>query len=421
MKTLDRYIVRLFVINFTILLVVLMSLFVVVDLILDLDEFLKGGQFWARKQLVQQQLQDPSLDPWTVTDAMMSRGGATELADRFEMPPAAAERLYEQTRPGTLRTAVGVVVMLFDYYAPVLVLLYVFFCGLLVVAAMGFTLSAMSRTRELTAIVASGISLYRVAAPVLVVGIALSALALPLQEWVIPEVSAKLARSKSHITHRTIKNFPVRYANDDAGHLISAAEFDPGDERLLEVTILERDQQGLTQRQITATAATWNEGNGGWVLEDGLAVTPVDTDGVFIPPQPVVFFPTQLSPTVLLARRAGNYPRLLSLAELQRMQGNEALSPAQQNSITQIIWGRFSLLVVNVLVLVMGLPFFLSRAPQNALTQGVRAAALCMTAWGAGLVTMQVSGEVLNPVAAAWLPVVLFLPVSAVLLQFVKT
>src|SRR5699024_10648525 len=43
MKLLDRYIIRHFLINFIILLVVLMVLFITIDMLSDLDEFLKAG------------------------------------------------------------------------------------------------------------------------------------------------------------------------------------------------------------------------------------------------------------------------------------------------------------------------------------------------------------------------------------------
>lgn len=422
MKTLDRYIIRLFLINFAILFVVLMALFVVVDLIVDLDEFIQAGQFWGRQQLVAEALEGLDADPYLVTAAIADRATAAELADRFALDPVLAQTLIRDTEPGGLRAFVGGIVMVADFYGPVIVLLYVFFSGLLVTAAMGFTLTAMQRARELTAIVAGGVSLYRVAAPVLVVGIGLNALTLPLQEWVIPAVAAKLARSKSEVEHRTIENFEVYYANDESGNLISADEFDPLTNTLTRVTIVDRTPEGVTERLITASEATWDDDRSGWALSpDGKAVAAPGESVMFGPAQPARFIETQLSPQVLLARQANNYPRLLPLSELQAMQNNDALKPAQQASITQIIWSRFSLLVLNVLILVMGLPFFLVRVPQNALIQSMKAAGVCLGAWGGGLVTLQVSGGYLNPVAAAWLPVVVYLPVSAVLLQLVKT
>lgn len=370
MKTLDRYINRQFLINFGILFLVLMTLFVVVDLLVDLDEFLQAGQAHA------------------------DQFGSAFLA--------------------TIWTII-------DYYGPTVVLMYVFFSGLLVVGAMGFTLSALQRNRELTAVVSSGISMYRIASPVLVMGIVLNALTLPCQEWLIPVLAPKLARAKPQLKDDAIHNFPVRYATDEHGNLLSAAEFDAATGMLSGVTIDERDSSGLAARHISATQAQWeDEPMEGWRLITGFATTPGEDLGIR-DAEEVTFFPTRLSPTVLLARRATIYPTLLPMSELQQMQSNAAVDPLQKDRITQIIWSRFSLLVLNVLILVMGLPFFLLRGPANLLLQAVKAAGVCLGAWGAGLMLLQVSSSMLNPVAAAWLPVVIYLPVSAILLQFVKT
>ena len=43
MQTLDRYLVRQFLVNFVILLFVLTSLFVLIDVVVNLDEYLDAG------------------------------------------------------------------------------------------------------------------------------------------------------------------------------------------------------------------------------------------------------------------------------------------------------------------------------------------------------------------------------------------
>lgn len=380
MKTLDRYVIRLFLVNFAILFAVLMLLFIVVDLIVDLDEFLSAGE-----------------------------ERAADFGGRF----------------------FATVYTIADYYGPLVVLLYVFFSGLLVAGAMGFTLAAMLRTREMVAMVASGISLYRVAAPLLVAGIVLNALALPAQEFLIPAVAAKLARSKSQVEHEVIENFPIRYAAGEEGILLSAAELDAETQTLRQVSIVDRADNGMPERLIEAGVAKWDDARGGWLLFNravgdgfdgtGNEVRPGTPDQPYSDPQPLDFFPSKLSPTVLLARNAAIYSRLLPMSELQAMQSNPAVGAKQRGQIAQVIWGRFSLLVINVLVLVMGLPFFLQLATGNMLVQSLKAVVVCMGAWGTGLLMLQAGVNWLNPVAAAWLPVVIFLPLSALLLQRVRT
>ncbi|NJL31064.1 MAG: LptF/LptG family permease, partial [Phycisphaerales bacterium] len=143
MRLIDKYILRSFVLNYIILLLVMLLMIVVVSLIVNIDEFI-----------------GPRHAPF---DGVLS---------------------------GTLYTIA-------DFYFPNMFLLFVMMGGLATVGAMGFTFTALSRTGELLGMIAGGISLYRVALPVLVAGCILSLLALPMQEWVIPPLAGKLARGPS--------------------------------------------------------------------------------------------------------------------------------------------------------------------------------------------------------------------------------
>jgi lipopolysaccharide export LptBFGC system permease protein LptF len=246
-------------------------------------------------------------------------------------------------------------------------------------------------------------------------------LAMPLQEYVIPALADKLARGKSQIGADTINTFDVKLAVDGRGNLFTARQFDPKTQTMTNLTILERDAQtGLVTRTITAAGAQWNRGQSVWRLTGGVATVRVaGGEARARAGQAVAAYGTDLSPKLLLARRATIYPRLLSLTELRDMAANPA---ADQALLTQIMQGRFSLMVVNILILVMALPFFLLREPANRMVQAVKAAGLVLGAWGLALVVMQVStGHLGNPYTAAWLPVVIYLPVSAWLLQTIKT
>ncbi len=383
MTRLDRYLVRLFLINFLILMLVFMTLFLVVDLIVDLDEFLSAGR------------------------ARGDEMGSVVL--------------------GTLWTIA-------DYYGPVAVLLYVFFSGLLVVAAMGFTFSSLTRTRELVAMVTSGISMYRLCAPIVIVGCVLNALTFPNQELVIPKLAGKLARSKSQVRHRSISGFDIQYAPDERGHLFSATGFQDtaGQAMLTGVTILVRDGSGRAVERVTAEQAFWDETRRGWELVGGMVIDPTPQrpsigTAADEGPRSIDFFATSLSPQTLMARQAKIYPMLLSLSQLREL---AAADRQQAASLYRIMHSRLSLLVLNVLVLILGLPFFLTREPVNLMMQGVKAAGVCLGVWAAGLILIQVGvpqipglgeGLRLNPVASAWLPVVIVLPIAAGMLSTIKT
>ena len=378
MQTLDRYIVRQFLVNFAILLAVVMTLFVVMDFIINQDEFFEAGRIWADEH-----------------------GGMI---------------------PATLFAVV-------NYYGPLLVLAFVYFAGVLVTGAMGFTLVSLERNRELVALAAAGVSLYRVAAPVLVAGIALIALIMPIQELVIPPLAEKIARGPSQVKHRTYRSFRVTFARDEQGNLLSASRFDPQRNELEDVSLLLRDERGLARGKILADTAVWEEEAGRWRFPTtGYLVTGRDrgaeggaSTGAAPEPRAVSYYETELSPVVLIIRRASMYSRLLSMRWLQRMRGSEVLAPAQRAEITRIMWSRFSLVVVHALVLAVSLPFFLQLRPGSVLMQGVKASSVALGAWGVSLLILELPPTGLNPVTAAWLPVVVLLPVTAGLLQLVRS
>src|SRR5690606_33471373 len=107
-----------------------------------------------------------------------------------------------------------------------------------------FTLTGLARNREIIAVISSGISMYRIAAPVVVAGCLLNLLTLPVQEYLIPPVKEKLARSKNHIKADTIQGFDFQLVRDGRGNLMSAARFSHEDNELTDVRILVRDELG---------------------------------------------------------------------------------------------------------------------------------------------------------------------------------
>ncbi|MCG8521014.1 MAG: LptF/LptG family permease, partial [Pseudomonadales bacterium] len=338
------------------------------------------------------------------------------IAKEMNLQVTQVQQIKHDIEPGSISSFIGTVWHIFDYYTPIMLLIYVFFSGLIVTAAMGFTFSAMIRARELTAIIASGISLYRVALPIVIVGGILSLINLPLQEYAIPAMAERITRDKLDLKRNENRDAPVIFARDGEENLISGANFLKDEEQFNKgITILVRDEKGLTKQQIRATQASWDAKNGGWKLVQGAAFTPPSGHAA------IDFFKTDLSPAVLKLRQNDMYRQLMSIGNLQAMRSNPALRSQDVEGVTRIIWSRFSLIILNVLVLVIGLPYFLTRIPGNMLKQGLKAAGACVGAWAGGVIVLQAGNSYLGPASAAWLPVIINLPISAYLLHTIKS
>jgi len=387
LKTLDRYILKQFLINYLVLLAALMILIITLDLIVNIDEFAQ-----------------------------------------------VAQRMPETVSAGEKFAAAAWAIV--DFYAPQVFLFYVYAAGVLPIAAAGFTFAALMRHRELTAMLAGGISLYRVAVPVLIAGCALSALVLLDQELIIPALKDKLVRSHSHVKYGDVRPFEVEFVPDIADAdgdgvpernlLFYSREYDNQTRTLDRLTVLRRDADGRAIEKITAAQAEWDDQRGGWELIDGYAVRQAAADagvGAIRPsadPRPVAFLPSGLDPTTLLLHRNSRMRQLLSIRELDELidRAGKIVPTAE---LERLKHGRFSLMVINVLILAMGLPFFLVRRPVNLLAASVRAAPLCLGAWAGAFIMMQIGAGDIPPALGAWLPTVIYLPVALFMLDRIET
>ena len=198
MQLIDRYILTRFLSNFVILFSLLYFFAVAIDLILNLDEFVDTA-----------------------------RGESGEDTGRLRQ----------------LMIFVGLII---DYQAPRFFQLYAFLHGLLAIGAMGFTLAQMHKFRELVAVLASGVSLQRIAMPFIAGMFLISLAQLANQEFFLPRVAPLLLRSHSNIGKSGLDSFPVSFAKDGKGNLLQAAQFDPRTNRLHYPTFLQRTQLGIT-------------------------------------------------------------------------------------------------------------------------------------------------------------------------------
>ncbi len=171
MTILDRYILRSLLINYVITLGVMISLYVVLDMFVNMDEFTEQGY--------------------------------------------------------PVSTVISNIV---DYYAPNVFLFFAQLSGVITLFACMATIARLRKQNEVTAMLASGVSLYRVAAPIIAFGLASTALLVIDTEWLIPSVAHKLARDHDDVDGK--KAYEVLFQRDRNGALLSAGRFHTTDHDL---------------------------------------------------------------------------------------------------------------------------------------------------------------------------------------------
>jgi lipopolysaccharide export LptBFGC system permease protein LptF len=333
MRTLDRYIARQFLVNLVTLLVLLMSLTVVIDVLINLNRFVRAG---------------------------------AELAGE----------------KGTLRHAVTTLVWIVDLWGPRLLQLFTYIGGLTMVIAMGFTCAQLVRRRELVAALASGVSLQRLAAPFFVVAMGVTAIQAANQEFLIPHVAHLLTRSPKDALERNLRPFETPLIKDGSDRLWYAQVFDAGTSTLEGLHIWVRDDAGRVVTRIVADRAEWRDGV--WVLEGGRAVdASVSSSAAPGLGTPVERVQTSLNPEVLVAKRFEGYGNNLSSRQIGAMFEGAPMDAPTRERFERVRWGRYATLTGNLLALVLVLPFFMVREPRAMMEQTLKAAPIAGIALGA--------------------------------------
>jgi lipopolysaccharide export LptBFGC system permease protein LptF len=324
----------------------------------------------------------------------------------------AAGAAVREGRFGSLWTALRV----FQFYAYLL--------GLGCVAAAGFTLVQMVRTRELVALLAAGVSLWRVALSIGVVAVFLNLLQLVNGEIVLPRLATRLARDESAILQAAANEFPVRLMQDGAGKLLLARRFDPSADVLDGVVVIERDERGAAVRRVEATRATWDDARTGWNLEQGIATgrgAPSEgaEPGARIDrSEQVDFVATDISPDAIRARYFRGFAQLLSAQKIGELAAEGGIS---QSDATRLVGQRFAGACVNLLMLLIVLPFFLVREPQKMLRPSVICAAVAVPGLLGSFFLMTVEVPPLPSAVGVFLPVALLLPIAAARIGGLRT
>ena len=296
---------------------------------------------------------------------------------------------------------------------------------LVALAAMGFTASAMLRTREFVAMMAVGISMRRAVLPMIMGMGILCLFQLANQELILPRLAARLLLEHGDMVRGTVRTWGIGLAADSQGRLIHAASFDPATETLTGLYAVERTKQGAVVRRIEAPQAKWSAEKRSWMLVNGRAgipTGPADVPTGERPPvfldQPIEFLQTDLDPDTLRLRQNLLYAHMLSLSEIADLARNSAFDPT---ALRRFATGRFASLLVGLLVLAISIPFFALREPAPILKQAVRCAALSLPILLTSMIMIALPLPSFPPTVGVILPVVVLLPIAVWRMATIKT
>ncbi len=226
MKTLDRYVVKNFLVAVALCFVALMAIRIAADLFFNMDEFTE-----------------------TRGDEAKSMG----------------EVLREIGR----------------YYGFQSLLYFRELGGVIIVVAATFTVARMNHTNELTAVLASGVSLHRVLLPLVVCAMALNVLVVIDSELLVPRCKFQLVRSRDEMAR--IGEFEIRTVTDQRGSSWFSGGLQPEAGRVVHPWIILRDEKYRLRGHISAPSATYDPRRRLWVFPNVPGAGPLDQPTLQIP------------------------------------------------------------------------------------------------------------------------------------------
>jgi LPS export ABC transporter permease LptG/LPS export ABC transporter permease LptF len=294
-----------------------------------------------------------------------------------------------------------------------------------VLVAVLVTFGVLTRTSELTAMKATGISLYRVMVPVVVVSAVLAVALFLFDESYLPTANRHQEALRSVIKGRPAQTFlrPDRkwiFGRQDPGkpgRIFYYQFFDPGQDRFANVTVFEFNPENFSlSRRIFASNAHWEPLIQQWVFEhgwerrfDGEAVSSYSQFNVEsfpeITEQPQYFTKQALQSQEMTFGELERYIRDLGQSGFDTKQLSVQLNLKLANPL------------VTLVMAVLAIPFALSMGKRGSLT-GIAAAIGLAFAYLLVTQTFEALGNVnfLPTLLAAWSPDLLFALAGAYLL-----
>jgi LPS export ABC transporter permease LptG/LPS export ABC transporter permease LptF len=286
-----------------------------------------------------------------------------------------------------------------------------------VLVAVLVTFGVLTRTNELTAMKATGISLYRVMVPVLVVSALLAVALFLFDESYLPTANRRQEALRSVIKGRPAQTFlrPDRkwiFGRQDPGkpgRIFYYQFFDPTQDRFANLTVFEFDPENFSlSRRIFASSVHWEPQLQQWIFEhgwerrfDGEKLSSFSQFNVESYPE-IVESPQYFKKEALQSQE-------MTFGELKRYIRDLGQSGFDTKQLSVQLNLKLAYPIVTLVMAVLAIPFALSMGKRGSLTGIAAAIGVAITYWVIQSTFQQLGNVNLLPtLLAAWAPDLLF-------------
>ena len=288
-------------------------------------------------------------------------------------------------------------------------------CALLSVL---ISVGALSRSSELTAMKASGVSLYRLVAPMLVLAGVLAVSLFAFDEFYLPQANRRQESLRSVIKGKPAQTFLRPDRKWISGQQNSMGQparifyyqfFDADNDVFANLTVFEFQPHSFNlSRRIFASAAHWDQHAGQWVLENGWQRTFGGDQVTNYEPFTVASFP-EISEKPTYFKKESRQSQEMSFGELDRYIHDLQQSGFDTMRLRVQLNRKLSYPLITLVMAILAVPFALSMGKRGSLAGFATAIGMAI----AYLVVESIfdaMGNVnaLPPMLAAWSPDLLF-------------
>jgi LPS export ABC transporter permease LptF/LPS export ABC transporter permease LptG len=282
--------------------------------------------------------------------------------------------------------------------------------SILVATLVNFSL--LTKSNQITAIKAAGVSLYRISAPVLLAAIVLSIGMFFLSDDFLPETNQQQDAVRNQIKGKPPQTFyrPDRqWIFGQSNRIYNYKFFDPDKDVFANLTCYEFDPQTFRlTRRIYAARAFWEPAIKGWVLEQGW-VRNLDGDQVNqYMPISVAAFP-EITEEPAYFKKEVRPSQQMSALELRQYISELSQSGFDVVRLSVQFHRKFSYPLIGFVVALIGIPFSFSAGSKGALSGVAISLGIAIIYWSiSGMFEAMGNLSQLPPLVAAWSPDVLF-------------
>lgn len=289
-----------------------------------------------------------------------------------------------------------------------------------------FVVGRLSNNNELTIIKCAGRSLYRFMLPLLAVGVIVSGIMLAFDGWLVPHINAaRLNLEREHLKkHLSSGGRYNMFFQDRGQRIVSVEYYDEASavaRRVRLQTFDERDPTRMVQR-LDAERMEWREETREWVVFGGLrrnfradSTLPLQERETVEPFDSLRLGPLALTPEVII--RMQQKPEELGLEEFRDYIERQRLAGSDIARLRVDYHGKIAFPFASLIVVFFGVPFAsVKRRSGLAVQFGISIFLLFVYMVSQKLSQIFGYNGNIHPLLAAWLPNLLFLGAGVVIL-----